>query len=103
MKKIIAVALLILVLFALLNIRQFIGIPVIGKITGAENEQIIIDGTTYERDYNSGFSSDNKDKYLGVVRNTKIKMRVYSIDGKENADYIYALWGWEGAIYKRAE
>ena len=103
MKKIIVIVLIILIIFTLLNIRQLVGIPVIGKVTGVENERIIIDGIAYERDYNSGFSSNDKDKYLGVVSNGKIKMRVYSVDGKENADYIYTLWDWEGGIYKRAE
>lgn len=75
----------------------------IGKISGAENEYITIDNVQYVLDTNSGFTQTDKEKYLGKVSNSKITMKVYSVKGDAEGEYIYALWDWEGAFYRREE
>ena len=73
----------------------------IGKLSGAENEYITIDNVQYVLDTDNDFSNKDKDKYLGQVSNSIITMKVYSVKGDTEGDYIYALWDWEGAFYKR--
>jgi len=97
MKKIISAVLLIIMVFALFNIRQLLYIPVIGSISGAENEKITIGNDVYEKTQDASVSRSDKGKYVGTVSNGKIKMRVYETP---ETDYIYAMWEWEGAIYK---
>ena len=99
MKKIIAAVLLIVMIVILLNIRQLLYIPVIGTISGAENEKITIGDDIYEKTYDAPVSRSDKGKYLGTVTNGKIKMRVYEIP---ETDYIYTMWEWEGAIYRKS-
>ena len=99
MKKIITAVLLIAIIVVLLNIRQLLYIPVIGTISGAENEKITTGNDVYEKTYDAPVSRADKGKYLGTVTNSKIKMRVYEIP---ETDYIYAMWEWEGAIYRKA-
>ena len=73
----------------------------IGKISGAENEYITIDDVKYVLDTNKEFSQTDKGNYLGKVSNSKTTMNVYSVKGDTEGEYIYALWDWEGAFYKR--
>ena len=75
----------------------------IGIISGPENDCITIDNIKYNREVNHHFSNTDKGKYLGKVSNSKITMRVYSIEGDTEREYIYALWDWEGAFYKREQ
>lgn len=75
----------------------------IGKISGAENEYITIGNVQYVLDTNNDFSNADKSEYLGKVSNSKITMRVYSVKGDTEGEYIYALWDWEGAFYKREQ
>ena len=75
----------------------------IGKISGPENDCITIDNVKYYRETNHDFSNADKGKYLGKVSNSKITMRVYSVKGDTEEEYIYALWDWEGAFYKKTE
>lgn len=75
----------------------------IGKISGAENEYITIDNVQYVLDANNDFTQTDKEKYLGKVSNSQITMKVYSVKGDAEGEYIYALWDWEGAFYKREE
>ena len=100
MKKIISAVLLIIIVLALFNIRQLLCIPVIGSISGAENEKITIGNDVYEKTHDAPVSRSDKGKYVGTVSNGKIKMRVYETP---ETDYIYAMWEWEGAIYKRVK
>ena len=79
------------------------GSKTIGLISGLENDCITIDDVKYNRDTNHDFSNADKGKYLGKVSNSKITMRVYSVKGDADGEYIYALWDWEGAFYKREE
>ena len=99
MKKFIAA---ILVLGCLLNLTACGG-NTIGKISGAENEYITIDDVKYILDSNNGFSQADIGTYLGKVSNSNITMKVYSVKGDTNGNYIYALWDWEGAFYKKQE
>lgn len=73
----------------------------IGKISGAENEYITIDDVTYILAADHNYSNADKGKYLGKVSNTNIAMKVYLVQGDPNGDYIYTLWDWEGAFYKK--
>ena len=97
MKKLIAIVILIACIFSLASC----GGKNIGKISGSENQYIIIDNVQYVLDTNSGFSNTDKGKYLGKVSNSKITMKVYSVKGDINGEYIYTLWDWEGAFYKK--
>lgn len=97
MKKMISI---IVVLICVLNLSSC-GNNTIGKISGPENDCITIENITYILDNNHNFSNADKGKYLGKVTNSKITMKVYSVKGDANQDYIYTLWDWEGAFYKR--
>ena len=97
MKKLIAVALVMALLLSLVACSG----KTIGKISGAENEYITIDDVKYVLNPNHDFSQADKETYLGKVSNSKITMKVYSVTGDTEEEYIYALWEWEGAFYKR--
>lgn len=99
MKKVIA---FMLVLACFLNLAACGG-KTIGEISGAENEYIIIDDVKYVLDTGNNFSQADKGTYLGKVSNSKITMKVYSVKGDTNGDYIYILWDWEGTFYKKEE
>ena len=99
MKKSIA---LLLTIFLLLSLIACSG-KTIGKISGPENDCITIDNVKYYRETNHDFSNADKGKYLGKVSNSKITMRGYSVKGDTEEEYIYALWDWEGAFYKKTE
>ncbi|MBR3841172.1 MAG: hypothetical protein IKM20_08560 [Erysipelotrichales bacterium] len=76
---------------------------IIGKISGLENEYITIDDVVYELKSNTDFSNADKGKYLGKVSNSKITMKVYEVKGDTEENYIYTLWDWEGAFYKKVD
>ena len=99
MKKLIGFTLVTVLLLSLVACSG----KTIGKISGAENEYITIDDVKYVLDTNHDFSQSDKGSYLGEVSNSKITMKVYSVKGDANGDYIYTLWDWEGAFYKREQ
>ena len=99
MKRLIALLLVMVLLLSLISC----GDKTIGKISGPENDYITIDNVKYNRETNHDFSNADKRKYLGKVSNSKITMRVYSVKGDTEGEYIYALWDWEGAFYKREQ
>lgn len=99
MKRLMTVALAMALLLSLVACSG----ETIGKISGAENEYITMNDVKYVLDTNHDFSQADKGAYLGKVSNSKITMRVYSVKGDTNEDYIYALWDWEGAFYKREQ
>ena len=99
MKRLIAVTLIMALLLSLVACSG----KIIGKISGPENDCIIIDDVKYNRETNHEFSNTDKGKYLGKVSNSKITMRVYSVKGDTEGEYIYAFWDWEGAFYKREQ
>ena len=77
----------------------------IGTVEGAENERIVIDGTTYLKDdpATESLSSADRGRHLGDVSNGKITMEVYSVQGDSEGRFIYALWDWEGSFYTRQD
>lgn len=79
---------------------SYFGEP-IGQISGPEMDIITIDGCVYEADYNNDYSSNDRDKYLGkvVTNDAEVSFKVYSVKGTD--EYIYRLWDWEGAFYKK--
>ena len=103
-KKIVLFLCGVLLVISIISIgKATLGTGEIGTISGAENEYITIDGVKYVFDIDSGFSYADKGKYLGKVSNSKITMKVYSVEGDTDGDYIYARWDWEGYFYKRTE
>ncbi len=76
---------------------------VIGSIHGAEMEIIEMDGVRYEQDNASGYTSIDRDKFLGIVTNDNVKFRVYTVKGDEECEYLFRLWDWEGAFYRKEE
>ena len=99
MKRLVTFALVMVLLLCLVAC----GGKTIGKISGPENDCITIDDVKYSRDTNHDFSNADKGEYLGKVSNSKITMRVFSVEGDTEGEYIYALWDWEGAFYKREQ
>ena len=63
------------------------------KITDDEYPRIV-----FTRDRNA-----DKGKYLGIIRSGENTFRIYSVKGDEESQYIYRLWDWEGAFYKKIE
>ena len=99
MKRLMAVALVMALLLSLVACSG----KTIGKISGAENEYITIDDVKYVLDTDNDFTQADKGTYLGKVSNSKTTMKVYSVKGDTEGEYIYALWDWEGAFYKREQ
>ena len=99
MKKLIALLLATVLLLSLVAC----GGKTIGEVRGAENEYITIDDVKYVLDTDNDFTQADKGTYLGKVSNSKITMKVYSVKGDTKEEYIYALWDWEGAFYKKEQ
>ena len=76
---------------------------VIGTIRGAEMEQIIVDGVTYQQNNNTGLSYRDKGRFLGRATAGDITFRVYAVKGDTEGQYLYRLWSWEGAFYERKD
>lgn len=92
-KKVVLLLCGVLLLISIFSIgKATFGAKEIGTISGAENEYITIDGVEYVFDIDSGYSYADKGKYLGKVSNSKITMKVYSVEGDTNGDYIYTRW-----------
>ena len=102
MKKYIKISIVVIVALIILSAIASVvfKIPTIGKVHGAENEKITIDGVTYIQNTSLDFSYADKGRFLGYVTNEKTTIRVYDVKG-ENDDYIYALWEWEGSFYEK--
>ena len=96
MKKTIAIS---LVTICILVLTACNGGKAVGTIHGAENDYILYNDVTYVLDTSQNFSNNDRGEYLGKVTNDKITMKIYTIKGDNNLDYIYALWDWEGNIY----
>ena len=76
-----------IILLLCIAINSFFKGPIIGTVSGAENEFIVIDGITYIID--------------DLAENGDITMRVYSVKEDDSGNYLYALWEWEGSFYVR--
>lgn len=75
----------------------------VGTIHGPENDYILYNDVTYVMDTTHNFSNNDRGEYLGKVTNDKITMKIYTIKGDNNLDYLYALWDWEGEMYVRQD
>jgi len=98
MKKVLAFFVL---LICLAGVMYYSNNKVIGTVSGLENERITINDVVYERDLFTDFSRKDRGTYLGKVENSHITMRVYSVKGDNDGDYIYAFWDWEGGFYRK--
>lgn len=102
-KYIIALVVLIaavLIAIAIYGICKTISIPsVIGEISGPELDYITIDGQLYEFDNNNSYTAKDRGRFIGMAKNEDITFKIYTVKG--TADYIYRLWDWEGAFYKK--
>lgn len=78
---------------------------VIGDVYGSEHEYIQIGSDTYTQCNNPGVNKNtDRDKKLGRVvfrNNSKEYMTVWSLKGYPNNEYIYTLWVYDGAYYKK--
>lgn len=105
--KVIFKNIIIIALFICLALLVGCSNNVIGTVSGAENEYIVIDNIKYIKDYSDEYqtySSNDKDKFLGnVTAGDKIKMKVYSVKDDEDRNFIYTLWGYDGCFYVREE
>lgn len=72
-------------------------------MSGAEWEQIVIDGVTYVQNNDTGLSYADKGRFLGRATAGNITFRVYSVKGDTEGRYLYRLWSWEGAFYERQD
>ncbi|MBR5358197.1 MAG: hypothetical protein IK128_03185 [Clostridiales bacterium] len=79
--------------------------PVIGEVYGSEHQYIVIDGETYTECNNPGVNKNtDRNEKLGIVvfrSNEDEYMTVWSLKGYENNEYIYTLWVYDGAYYKK--
>ena len=91
----------LLCLFAVLVAPGLFRFPVIGRVFGVENEYLEIDGAVYERTTSHPYTSLDREKYIGAVRNKAITMRIFEVEGVEDREYLHALWDWEGYFYVR--
>lgn len=73
----------------------------IGQISGPEMDIVTINGCIYEADYDNDLSSNDRGHYIGKVMtdDAEVTFKIYSVKGTD--DYIYRLWDWEGAFYKK--
>ncbi len=78
---------------------------VIGSVYGSEHEYTSIGEDTYTLCDNPGVSiAWDKDELLGIVEFENADtdpMKVYSIKGYDDKDYIYTIWVYDGAFYKK--
>lgn len=97
---ILAAALLIClcICFAAPVLLQF---PVIGRVYGAENEYIEIDGKVFVRTMDHEYTSLDRERYIGAVKNEAMTMRVFTVEGDDSGDFLFTLWDWEGYFYVR--
>ena len=76
-------------------------LPVIGRVYGTENQFLEIDGAVYERTTSDPYTSVDRARYIGSVKNEAITMRIYEYKGEDDREYLHALWEWEGYTYMR--
>jgi hypothetical protein len=101
LKVVLTAGISFIILWGTFFVWQYIVKEPIGEIRGAEYDCIIIDGIKYEESYAPNYSFGDRGRYLGKVEtdDSKVCFRVYAVKGSD--DYIYRLWDWEGAFYKR--
>ena len=80
---------------------------VIGEVYGSEHQYITIGDDTYTVCTNPGVNKNtDRDKKLGIVEfrdQEADPMTVWSLKGYDDNEYIYTLWVYDGAYYKKDE
>ena len=76
---------------------------VIGEIHGAEFDRLTIGDSVYSLRNGLEYTSADKGSYLGKAAYGTSTLRLYSVNGDEAGNYIYALWDWEGFFYIREQ
>ena len=97
-----------LLLFLMMFLFLFTGCvsdKVIGEVYGTEHEYLQIGEDTYTLCNNPGVNKNrDRDGKLGKVvfrNNPRDSMTVWSLKGYSNREYIYTLWLYDGAYYKK--
>ena len=98
---------LLSIMILTINMVTGCGKSVIGEVYGSEHQYITIAGENYVECNNPGVNKNaDRNKKLGVVRFRNDKdeyMTVWSLKGYENNEYIYTLWVYDGAYYKKEQ
>lgn len=99
---------LILVILSFLIIGLVLSIKrnkVIGYVYGSEHEYISIGEETFTQCNNPGVQTASaRNRRLGVVRfksDSREKMKVWSVKGYDDLEYIYTVWVYDGAYYRK--
>lgn len=93
----------LLCLFAVFAAPILFRFPVIGRVYGAENQYLEIGEVIYVHTTERPDTSLDRGKYLGVVKNGAITMRIFEVEGVDDREYLHALWDWEGYFYLRVD
>lgn len=109
MKSILLVGLILSIVASVVCVqRLYTANKVIGTYEGYGFDRIVIDGVTYDVDYDNAYSSSDTSKLMGKVVYKKPTeaadrdpMYVWSIDGTD--EYIFAVCVYDGVVYKVAE
>ena len=97
----IIVCTVLICLLAAFVVPEVFRFPVIGRVYGAEHQFLEIDGIVYERTTSDPYTSSDRARYLGSVKDEGITMRIYEYKGAHDREYLHALWEWEGYTYVR--
>ncbi len=89
----------ILAAAALLFILRLNTSAVIGTVSGAQWEYLTIGDHHYETAENAPVDRSGKSRFLGIATNGEDRFYLYSV--KENDEYLYCRWEWEGWMYRR--
>ena len=86
--------------------RMIEAAKVVGVYSGAEYNELEINGVKYEADYNAPYNSSDKDKLLGKAlwKNSSANynpMYIWTVKGTD--EYVYALHVYDGVFFKKAE
>lgn len=95
----------ILIIFILIACWMVKTFRVIGTVSGLEQDYITIAGVRYEYDNADQYSSKDRKRFLGFakVEGYDSYMRVWSVKGDKEGKYLYTLWFYDGAFYKKVE
>ena len=100
MKRILLFILILVLMLTACGSRK-----VIGEVYGSEHEYISIGEDTYTRCNNPGVNITwDKKEQLGIVEFRDVDtdpMQVYSIKEYDENEYIYTIWVYDGAFYKK--
>ena len=75
----------------------------VGIVSGEENEYILYNDVTYVKDNTLDYSEVACGKYLGNVINSEVIVKIYTVDGDEKLQYIYAMCEQEKTVYRRSD